>query len=48
MIFASDDATFDSMWDEMVTNLNAYGFEDLYAFDVARAKIEQEAKNAVK
>ena len=46
MIFAADDATFDSMWDEMVKNLNAFGFEELYDFDVKRAKIEQEAKNA--
>ena len=48
MIFASDNATFDAMWDEMVTNLNAYGFEDLYKFDVERAKIEKAAKDAVK
>ncbi len=48
MIFASDDATFDAMWDEMVNNLNAFGFEDLYKFDVERAKIEKAAKDAVK
>ncbi|MBO4782322.1 MAG: sugar ABC transporter substrate-binding protein [Lachnospiraceae bacterium] len=48
MIFAADDATFDAMWDEMVKNLNAFGFEDLYKFDVERAKIEKEAKDAVK
>ena len=48
MIFASDNATFDAMWDEMVNNLNAFGFEDLYKFDVERAKIEKAAKDAVK
>ncbi|MCR5726632.1 MAG: sugar ABC transporter substrate-binding protein [Lachnospiraceae bacterium] len=48
MIFASDNASFDAMWDEMVNNLNAFGFEDLYKFDVERAKIEKAAKDAVK
>ena len=48
MIFANDDASFDAMWDEMVNNLNAFGFQELYEFDVARAKIEKEAKDAVK
>ena len=48
MIFASDNATFDAMWDEMVNNLNAFGFQDLYTFDVDRAKIEKAAKDAVK
>ncbi len=48
MIYASDDATFDSLWDEMVNNLNAFGFEELYKFDVERAKIEKAAKDAVK
>ncbi|MBR4345281.1 MAG: sugar ABC transporter substrate-binding protein [Lachnospiraceae bacterium] len=48
MIFANDNASFDAMWDEMVANLNAFGFEDLYKFDVERAKIEQDAKNAIK
>ncbi len=48
MIFASDDASFDAMWDEMVNNLNAFGFQELYDFDVKRAKIEKEAKDAVK
>lgn len=48
MIFASDDASFDAMWDEMVNNLNAFGFKELYDFDVKRAQIEKEAKDAVK
>ena len=48
MIFAKDDASFDTMWDEMVKNLNAFGFEDLYKFDVERAKLEKAAKDAVK
>ena len=48
MIFASDDASFDAMWDEMVNNLNAFGFKELYDFDVKRAQIEKAAKDAVK
>ena len=48
MIYAEDDATFDALWDNMVSNLNAYGFQDLYAFDVERAQKEKAAKDAVK
>ncbi len=47
MIFAADDKAFDKMWDEMVTELNGFGFEDLYKFDVEKHTIEVNAKLAV-
>ena len=48
MIYAKDDAEFDSMWDEMTTQLNGFGFEDLTKFDIEKHTIELNAKNAVK
>ena len=48
MIFASDEAEFDSMWDEMVNNLDSLGFQQLYKFDVDKYTIELEAMQAAK
>ena len=48
MIYASSDAEFDSMWDTMVENLNSFGFEQLYKFDVDKYTIELEAMQAAK
>ena len=48
MIFASDDAAFDAMWDEMTENLNSLGFEDLYKFDVDKYTIELKAMQEAK
>ncbi|MBP5454192.1 MAG: sugar ABC transporter substrate-binding protein, partial [Lachnospiraceae bacterium] len=48
MIFAKDDAEFDSMWDTMTTNLDSLGFEQLYKFDVDKYTIELEAMQAAK
>ena len=48
MIFAKNDAEFDSMWDTMVENLNSFGFEQLYKFDVDKYTIELEAMQAAK
>ena len=48
MIFAKSDAEFDSMWDEMVENLNSLGFDQLYKFDVDKYTIELEAMQAAK
>ena len=48
MIFASSEAEFDSMWDEMVSNLNSLGFDQLYKFDVDKYTIELEAMQAAK
>jgi len=46
MIFAKDDAEFDSMWDEMSTLLDGFGFTDLVKFDTEKHTIELNAKNA--
>jgi multiple sugar transport system substrate-binding protein/putative aldouronate transport system substrate-binding protein len=34
------------MWDEMVTELKGFGFDDLYKFDVEKHTIEVNAKLA--
>ncbi len=47
MIYASDDADFDALWDEMSTTLDGYGFQDLVKFDTEKYQIELDAKNAV-
>jgi multiple sugar transport system substrate-binding protein/putative aldouronate transport system substrate-binding protein len=46
MIFAKDDAEFDSMWDEMTKQLDGFGFADLVKFDTDKHTIELNAKNA--
>ena len=48
MIFASSEAEFDAMWDEMTTNLDSLGFQDLYKFDVDKYTIELDAMKAAK
>ena len=48
MIFASDDAEFDSMWDEMTATLEGNGFKDLCDFDTEKHTIELNAKNQYK
>jgi multiple sugar transport system substrate-binding protein/putative aldouronate transport system substrate-binding protein len=48
MIFAASDAEFDSMWDEMSSQLDGFGFQDLVAFDEAKYQIEVDAKAAAK
>lgn len=47
MIYASDDAAFDAMWDEMTAYLDGVGFQDLVKFDTEKHTIELEAKKAV-
>ena len=47
MIYASDDAAFDAMWDEMTAFLDGVGFQDLVKFDTEKHTIELEAKKAV-
>ena len=47
MIYASDDANFDALWDEMSKTLDGYGFQDLVKFDTYKYQIELDAKNAV-
>ncbi|MCR5675884.1 MAG: ABC transporter substrate-binding protein [Lachnospiraceae bacterium] len=48
MIFVKDDASFDSMWDEMTATMDGQGFQDLYKFDVEKWQPQVDAKNAVK
>ena len=47
MIYASDDAAFDALWDEMSNYLDGFGFQDLVKFDKEKHQIELDAKNAV-
>lgn len=47
MIYASDDANVDALWDEMSKTLDGYGFQDLVKFDTDKYQIELDAKNAV-
>ena len=47
MIYASDDAAFDALWDEMSNYLDGFGFQDLVKFDTEKHQIELDAKNAV-
>lgn len=44
MIFAKDDAEFDAMWDEMCTQMDGFGFQELYNADVEKYQIEVDAK----
>ncbi len=46
MIFAKNQAEFDSMWDEMSTQMDGMGFQDLVKFDRDKYQIELDAKNA--
>lgn len=46
MIYAKDDAEFDAMWDEMTTDLDGLGFQDLMAWDKDVYTVELEAKKA--
>lgn len=48
MIFAKDDAEFDALWDEMSTQMDGFGFQDLLKFDIDKHTIELEAKNKAK
>ena len=48
MIFAKNDAEFDSMWDEMTSTLDGMGYQDLYKFDCEKWQPQIDAKNATK
>ena len=48
MIYAKSDAEFEKLWDDMVKELNGYGFDKLMEFDREKYTIELNAKNAVK
>ncbi len=44
MFFAEDDAAFDALWDTMVTEIEAYGYDTLYNWDVSVYQPEVDAK----
>ena len=46
MIFAEDAETFDALWDQMVTKMDGYGYQELYAFDCENYQAEVDAKVA--
>ena len=46
MIFATSDAEFDSMWDEMSSQMDGFGLQELVQFDTEKYQIELDAKNA--
>ena len=46
LIFAKDDAEFESIWDDMTAQLDGLGFQDLNKFDTEKFAPELEAKKA--
>lgn len=46
MVFASSDADFDKMWDEMCTQLNGLGWDDLVKFDTEKYQAVIDARKA--
>ncbi len=46
MIFAKDEAEFESLWDEMVTQMDGFGYKELYAYDCGVYQVEVDAKAA--
>ena len=46
MVFAKDDADFDAQWDDMVSQLQGLGFDDLVAFDTEKYQPMLDARKA--
>ncbi|MBR6891028.1 MAG: sugar ABC transporter substrate-binding protein, partial [Clostridia bacterium] len=46
LIFCETDDDFEAMWDEMIEQLNGFGYEQLYAFDCANYQPVVDAKIA--
>ena len=46
LIFAADDAEFESLWDEMITQMDGFGYKDPYAYDCSVWQPEVDAKVA--
>ena len=44
MFFAEDDAAFEALWDAMVEEVEAYGYDTLYNWDVSVYQPEVDAK----
>ncbi|MBR3273197.1 MAG: hypothetical protein IKF98_04710, partial [Clostridia bacterium] len=47
LIFCESDDEFEALWDEMIEQLNGFGYEQLYAFDCETYQPEVDAKVAV-
>lgn len=47
MIFAGSDAEFDTMWDDMVSQLEGFGWNDLVSFDTVKYQTITDARKAV-
>lgn len=47
LIFCESDDDFEALWDEMIEQLNGFGYEQLYAFDCENYQVEVDAKIAV-
>ena len=46
LIFAKDEAAFDALWDEMVTQMDGFGYKTLYEYDCGVWQVELDAKAA--
>ena len=46
LIFAESDDDFEALWDEMIEQMNGFGYEDLYAYDCGVYQAEVDAKIA--
>ena len=46
MIFAKDEAEFESLWDEMVVQMDGFGYKELYEYDCGVWQVEVDAKIA--
>ena len=46
MIYATSDSEFDQMWDNMTTQLDGFGWEQLVAFDTEKYQVVVDARNA--
>ncbi len=46
LIFCETDDDFEALWDEMIEQLNGFGYEELYAFDCENYQVEVDAKIA--
>ena len=47
-IFAANDAEFEALWDDMVVQLEGFGWNDLVAFDTEKYQPIIDARNAAK
>ena len=45
-IFVESDEDFEALWDKMTTEMDGYGYEELYNFDCAKWQVEVDAKIA--